>query len=46
MFSMTFGMHTVSIFKLCLALEKKVSHGYRVYSIFEADAHVFDILIC
>lgn len=45
MFYVMFGMHSVPIFKLRVALEKKVSHGYRVYSIFEADAHVFDILI-
>lgn len=42
---MTIGMHREPVFKLCVALEKKVSHGYSVSSIFEADAHVFDILI-
>lgn len=41
----TFGVHTIPIFKLNVALEEKVSDGYRVYSIFESDAHVFEILI-
>lgn len=41
---MTFGLHTVPIFKLRVALEKKVSDGYRVCSIFEADERVFDII--
>lgn len=42
---MTFGMRGAPVFELHVALEKKVSHGYPVWRILEADARVFDNLI-
>lgn len=45
MLHMTFGMHAIPIFNLYVALEKKVSDGYRRSSIFLNLMHMFLKLI-